>query len=303
MTRLALLTAAIAAMSASAIADELPPRVAAVGLDLFASSDADNTEVRKAALNVDWAYMDREDRRGLRLERAVFKPLGQDATEDLRVYYRFASRGGRWAWDGQAGTDGETLLGAFSIHDARRFRQEYFLEREIVETPQGVSRGLYYTFGGGALDLPIDARNTVTLVGGLQDFTGRNLRTHIRANYVHVLQPDWGLSAQLRTRYFHSTQPGEYDYFSPRDFVQISPTLQLRRRDAGWRYLLAGSLGAQRQTRGKWRPARAFNAQLSSPPSRQGWSLEGAFAYSNTPVGAGATYDYRQATLGLHRVF
>lgn len=29
-----------------------------------------------------------------------------------------------------------------------------------------------------------------------------NLRTHLRLNYIHVVKPEWGLSAQVRTRYF-----------------------------------------------------------------------------------------------------
>ncbi len=303
MTRLLLVGLALAAAATRAGADELPRPPAALGVDMFASSDAEHTDVWKVALNADWRHSGADDYQGLRLERAVFKPLGQPSEEDLRVYYRFADRAGGWTWNGQAGTDGDTLLGAASIHNDQPFRQEYFLERDIVETPQGLTRRLYYTFAGGALDMPIDARDTLTWVGALQDFTGRNLRTHVRVNYVHVLQPDWGLSAQLRVRYFHSTNPGEFDYFSPRDFVQVTPTLQLRRRIAGWRALLAAGAGAQRQTGGDWRAARTVTAQLSSPSSRRGWSLEGTFAYSNTPVGVGVTYDYRELTLGLRRAF
>lgn len=275
----------------------------AVGVDLFTSSDADHTEVSKLGLSFDWRRSGPEHYDGVRLEVARFRPLGQDPTKDVRVYYRFADKGRDWAWNGQVGTDGDTVLGAFNVHNAARFRQEYFLEREIVETPRSVERGIYYTFGGGALDLPIDDRNTFTVVGGVQDFTGRNVRLHLRANYVHVLQPEWGLSAQLRTRYFHSSVPGEFDYFSPRNFVQVVPTIQLRRRLGGWRYVLAAGLGGQRQTGMGWRPARAFNAQVTSPPIGAAWALDAAFAYSNTPVGAGYTYDYRQLSLGLRRSF
>lgn len=275
----------------------------AVGVDLFSSSDADDTEVQRYGVNLDWRYATPASYEGLRIERAVFRPVGRAGEKDLRVYYRFAEAGRDWAWNGQVGTDGETILGAVAIHSETRYRPEFFLEREVVETPQGLQRGVYYTFAGGALDLPIDDRNNATVVAAVQDFTGRNLRTHLRLNYVHTLQPRWGLTAQLRTRYFHSTHPGEFDYFSPRNFVQVTPTLQLRRRDGGWRYVVAAGLGAQRQTGGRWRQARALSAQVTSPPAASGWSFEGAFAYSNTPVGAGNTYDYRQLTLGLRRAF
>jgi hypothetical protein len=38
-----------------------------------------------------------------------------------------------------------------------------------------------------------------------------------------------------------------------------------------------------------------------SPPIGKVWSLDAAFAYSNTPVGAGYTYDYRQLNVGRRR--
>lgn len=275
----------------------------AITVDAFSSSDADKTEVARFGANADWLSDGPDRHRGVRIETARFSPLGQETTEDLRVYYRHADVAGDWTWKAQVGTDGDTVLGALNAHNNARWRQEYFLEREIIETPQGLAQGVYYTFAGAALDLPIDARNTVTAVGAVQAFTGRNERVHLRASYVHVLQPEWGLTAQLRSRWFHSSRPGEYDYFSPRNFVQVTPTLQLRRRMQGWRYVVAAGLGAQKQTGGKWRAARTVSAQLTSPPTRRGWAMDAAFAYSNTPVGAGYTYDYRQFSLGLTRAF
>ena len=303
MTRLGLCLGLALAAAAPAFAQPAEAPSRALGVDIFTSSDADDTDVSKVALSFDWRRVSPEIYQGLRIERATFQSGSQDRTEDLRAYYRFGDTNGEWTWNGQAGTDGHTLLGGFGLHNASRFRQEYFLEREIVETPVGVSREIYYTFAGGALDLPVNDHNNFTVVGGVQAFTGRNVRLHLRVNYVRVLQADWGLTAQLRTRYFHSSHPGEFDYFSPETFVQATPTLQLRRRVAGWRYVLAGGLGVQRQTGGPWRQANALSAQVTSPPVGDGWTLEGAIAYSNTPVGAGVSYDYRQFTLGLSRAF
>jgi hypothetical protein len=297
-----MVAAALAAVSSAHAQEALAPSQS-LSIDIFASSDADDTEVLRTGMNFDWSHTNPDRRRGLRLETVTFKPLGQDATRHRRAYYRFADQDSEWTWNGQAGTDGHAALGAFAIHNESRFRQEYFLEREIVETPTGVERGIYYTLAGGALDLPVNERASFTVLGAAQAFTGRNVRLHVRANYVHVLRDDWGLSAQVRTRYFHSSHPREFDYFSPRNFVQAIPTLQLRRRAAGWRYVVAGGLGAQRQTGAGWSQARALSAQITSPPVGDGWALEGAFSYSNTPVDAGGAYDYRQFTLGLHRTF
>ena len=275
----------------------------AAGLDVFASSDADQTQVQKFGANLDWRYAGPDEFQGLRLETARFRPLGQSTITDQRVYLRLADKGETWSWKGQVGTDGRTVLGSANLHNEARFRQEYFLEREILETPRGLREGVYYTFGGGALDLPINDRNNLTVVAGLQEFTGKNLRTHVRVNYVHLLKSDWGLTAQVRTRYFHSSTPGEYDYFSPRWYAEVTPVLQLRRRAAGWRYLVAGGIGVQRNAGSGWRSARYFNAQLTSPPVNHAWAVTGAFTYSDTPVAAGFTYDYQQATLGVTRVF
>lgn len=96
----------------------------------------------------------------------------------------------KWKWNASVGTDGDTVLGSAAIHDESRFRKEVFVERDIVETPEGVERGSYYTFAGAALDLPVDDSNVVTLVAGVQPFTGDNVRTHVRATYVHVVKPD-----------------------------------------------------------------------------------------------------------------
>lgn len=274
----------------------------AVGFDVFASSDADDTRVVKAGLNADWHYRGPDDYLGLRLETARFRPLGGATTQDQRFYLRFADRTGDWSWKGQVGTDGETVLGAASVHNQARFRQEYFIEREILETPRGLNEGLYYTFVGAALDLPVDDRNSLTAVVGLQDFTGDNVRTHLRLNYVHVLQPDWGLSAQVRTRYFHSSHPGEFDYYSPENYLEVLPVLQVRRYANGWRWVVAAGLGAQKQTGADWRSARYLNAQITSPPIRD-WAVTAALTYSNTPVASGYTYDYTQLNFGIVRAF
>ena len=303
MRRLSIALALALATGTAVVAAEPGSAPAAIGIDVFSSSDADDTSVTRWGADLDWRRTGPDTYEGLRLEVATFKPLGRAATSDTRAYYQHAGEGEEWAWSLKAGSDGHTALGAFSVHNKAHFRQEYFLEREIVETPQGLDQRLYYTFAGGALDLPMDERNSLTVLGAVQDFTGRNVRLHGRATFTHVLNGEWGLAAQLRGRYFHSTEPGEFDYFSPRDFAEVLPTLQLRRRLAGWRYVVAAGLGAQRQTGHGWGPAGALNAHVTSPATNNGWALSGNFAYSNTPVGAGFAYDYRQFTLALRRIF
>ena len=79
--------------------------------------------------------------------------------------------------------------------------------------------------------------------------------------------------------------------------------LQLRRfTNSGWRYVVAGGVGVQRDSDTHWRRSSYFNAQVTSAP-RRGWSGNGALLFSETPTTAGNSYNYAQLTLGLTRAF
>ncbi|MEQ8309583.1 MAG: hypothetical protein RIA72_02675 [Sphingopyxis sp.] len=293
---------AAAQASASGAGDDLPTQHHAIGVDVFASTDADDTDVIRVGVNLDPIYESPDDYFGLRVEKAWYRPLGLATAERERVFLRYANGSTDWKWNAQIGTDGDTVIGSASIHDESRYRKEFFVERDIVETPRGVEEGIYYTFVGAALDVPVDDRNSFTVMAGAQEFTGKNVRLHARANYVHVLKPEWGLSAQLRTRYFHSSKPREYDYYSPRWYVQALPVLQLRRYSGGWRYLVAGGVGAQRDAASDWRASYYAAAEVSSPASGRGWYFKAAALYNNIPQNSGA-YDYGQLTIGLTKAF
>ena len=293
------------AAAASGRAEDVEDRGAAshaVGTDLFFSTDADDTDVIRAAIDLDWSWEGPEEYRGIRLERVWFNPLGQGWRERERIYLRAADRLGGWKWNGRLGTDGTTLVGAAAIHNEAPHRQEYFVEREIVETPQGLARGLYSTFAGAALDVPADDRHLFTLVAGLQEYSGDNVRTHFRASYIHEARRDWGLTVQLRTRWFHNSVPREFDYYSPRWYAQLLPVAQVRRFSGGWQWLLAAGLGVQRDSATGWRRSSHVDARVTSPATRD-WAFSAALLYSETPTVSGFSYDYLQLTLGVRRAF
>lgn len=273
-----------------------------VSTDIFASTDADSTDVYRAGVNLDLDYKGEEQLLGVRYEQAWYKPLGQRTRARERGFLRYADKSKDWAWSTQIGTDGHTVLGSASLHDTAKFRKEFFIERDIVETARGVDEGIYFTFVGAALDLPIDQDNGLTLVGGIQEFTGKNVRYHARGTFTHSIKSDWGLSVQLRTRYYHSTHPREFDYYSPSYYLQVLPVVQMRRYSAGWRYMLAAGLGGQRDAVTEWTQSRFATAEATSPTNRQGWFLKAAAQYSNTPLRTGI-YDYGQLTLSLGRRF
>ena len=290
---------AAAPASAQSVEGQTEQRApAAATLDVFASTDADDTEVVRTGVNLDWFHAGDDKHRGVRLEKAWFTPLGQNTTGFERVYLRYADKSADKAWAAQVGTDSHTVLGSANFAIGQKWRKEVFVERDILETPRGVTEGIYYTFVGAALDMPLSRRDTLVLVTGVQEFTGDNERLHLRATYVHVVKEDWGLTAQLRGRYFRSTEPGEFDYFSPRAYAEALPIIQMRRFSNGWRFLVAGGYGAQRTTGEDWRSARYANVQASSPVDRP-FQFKASLLYSNTPVGNGAVYDYLQGSLAL----
>lgn len=294
---------ALAAWPAAAAqpGDDAPAR--AIGADVTFSTDADGTDVLKLGTNLDWRYRGPDDYFGLRLERVAYRPSGQGRTVDGRVYVRAADTLGAWTYHATVGTDFDTILGSASLHDSAAWRKEVFVERDKVETPLGVSRPIYATFAGATIDVPLARGTQLTLLAGAQEFTGRNIRAHARANLIQVLKEDWGLSAQLRSRYFRNSVPDEYDYFSPRWHAEILPVLQVRRFIGGWQYVAAGGWGAQRDSRSAWRQSRYLNLRLRSPASRRGWIISGDATYSNTPITRSDTYDYVSASLSLTRAF
>jgi hypothetical protein len=296
MIRLVPLIAALLAAPADAT-------TRALGADFFYSSDAEDTQVLKTGIHFDLRHAGSDKYLGVRFERARFAPLGQDGKTMERAYVRAANNIGGWKWNANVGTDGHTILGSAAIHDESRFRKEFFVEREIVETPLGLANGLYYSFAGAAIDLPADDRNTFTAFAGIQDFTGRNVRYHLRGNYVHVLKPEWGLSAQLRARYFASSYPHEFDYYSPRWYAEVLPVIQMRRFVGGWQLLGAAGYGAQRDSDSRWRSSRYLDARLTSPSFQTNWALNGNIVYTSTPVATGNNYGYFQVNMGLVKAF
>lgn len=306
MTRALLLLTAGAALHAAtpAFAQNAGTDVSrpAVSVDFFVSTDADKSETYRAGITVDLHHLDPDRHWGVRYEKARYRPLGNKATDRDREYLVYADRNRDWAWSTQIGTDGHTVIGAASIHNDKPLRQEYFVERDLVDTAGGLRKGIYYTFFGAAFDLPADSRNSFSLVAGAQEFTGDNVRLHLRGTYTHVVKPEWGLSAQLRGRYFYSTVPGEYDYYSPRWFAQVLPTIQLRRYSGGWRYMVSGGFGVQRDANSGWGPSRSVAAEVTSPSFGRDWYVKASAQYTNTPLATGI-YDYAQFSLALTRRF
>jgi hypothetical protein len=302
---LALALAAASPAAAQEAASSAAQSGPGTGVEFFYSSDSDGTEVVRGALNFDLRHTGENAYLGISLEKAWYDPASAALESRERIFARAAGTAADWQWRARIGTDGDNVIGSISVNDTSRFRKEAFVERDIIETRQGLAQGLYSTFAGAAVDLPADNRNIFTALAGVQEFTGENLRLHLRGSYIHVVKPDWGLSVQLRGRYFSNSEPREFDYYSPRWFAEVLPVAQVRRFVGGWELVGAAGLGVQRDSDSDWRQSRFVHARFRSP-ERAGWSANGAFTYTNTPSLTGTAssgYSYVQFTFGLSASF
>jgi hypothetical protein len=295
-----LMLCAGAASQAQTAADAPREGGPAAGVELFASTDSDETSVVKLLGRALLTERGPDTFAGVALEQAWFTPQGEETRRDRRIFVDLADgAGAKWLWRARLGTDGHTWLGSANLRSSD-WSKEFFLEREIVETPRGVDEGIYYTFGGASFDLPASSRDTFNVMAGVQEFTGKNVRLHLRGSYVHVMKPELGLSVQLRGRVFRSTQPGEFDYYSPKTFVQLLPVVQMRRFDSsGWMYLGALGFGAQHATNSGWQSARLADFRVESPRSANGFRAFAQVQYSNSSLSGAGDYHYIMTRAGI----
>ena len=272
----------------------------AAGIEVWASTDTESNDVLKVLGRALWDFEGKEKYVGIAAEHVWFSPSNGESRQDDRFYLDVADHlGTNWRWKARLGTDGDTLLGNAEFRRAD-WSRTFFFEREIVETDQGLAQKIYYTFAGASMDIPIDPANTLAVTTGVQEFSGKNERLHLRGRFSHVVKAEPGLSAQLDARYYHSTEPGEFDYFSPRDFIRILPLVQIRRFDnAGWMYLAVGGIGAQHSTGGNWQSARYAQLRLESPQSSHKLDVFLEITYSNDTISAGPNYDYLASRSGV----
>ncbi len=308
MSRALIIAALLFATPAFAAADEDKGPTQAAGFDIFGSSDADNFHVVKTGFSYFPQYENTQSYLGARFEHFIFSSDTRGSGHAERGFVNFASSTGDWNWGGTAGTDGRTALGSvnaftYGLFDQPNIRQEYFVNRDLVETPRGFGQGLYFTFFGGSYDIPLDERNTVTALVGAQTFSGKNYRLHLRSNYIYVVEPDWGLSVQLRGKYFWDSLPREFDYFSPRWYMEAIPTVQLRRFYERWQFLVAAGYGARRNNGAPWQGAGLAQVSIISPRFGSNWVIDASFLYSNQPIVESNAYTYEQATISLIRRF
>lgn len=287
------------ATTSAAAAEEASATRQAIRTEAWIGSDADGNETQKYAIGWDFQHRDIEHWKGAKVEHARFSGDGWSESEQ-RLYLSGAGDLGQWRWDADVGSNGDDLLGNFSIHSQDARRKEFFVERDVLETREGTERGLVQTFAGAAIDLPMGERWSASALVGAQDFgSGDNLRTHLRGNLVYAVAPKQGISAQLRTRYYRNSEPFEGGYYSPPWYGEALGVLAWRRYVGGYQWTARAGWGRQRNSEEGWKRARMVEFGLETPRWKNAWLRLDA-GYTDTPVltdtGTGS-YAYRYLRL------
>lgn len=277
----------------------------AFGTEVSASTDADGTQVTKVMGRALMHFFNPTEYVGVAVEHAWYSPGQGGGTKEMtRAYVDAAGDlAPGWHWQARIGTDGHTVIGNGEVR-REDWSTSLFIERDLVETRQGVDQRLTYTFAGVSHDIISSDRNVVSLTAGVQAFSGSNTRLHLRGSFVHVLDERHGLSVQLRARYYHSSHPGEFDYYSPRDYLRVLPVLQMRRfTESGWMLLGAGGFGATKSTAARWTQARYAELRVESPRHSRRMDVFGQLQYVNDSIVAGPNYDALIGRFGVTFAF
>jgi hypothetical protein len=274
----------------------------AFGIEASASTDSSATDVVRLGYLALLDYVDPFEYLGVTIEGVWIKPTENGTDFSKRIYIEVANNLGEWDYDARVGTDGYTIVGYASINN-EDWSQRYFIDRDIVETFDGVDLAIYYTELGAELRSYLDSRNTLNYGVGLIEYVGKNTTYYAEAGYTHKFPGKLGLNAQLQMRYEHSTFPNEFDYYAPKNRVEIMPILALTRYSENWSYSFEAGYGLQRDSESAWQDLRYAQLWLSSPDVDSGISFEGSITYSNTSLQSGPNFDYVGGNIGLLAAF
>lgn len=146
-----------------------------------------------------------------------------------------------------AGGDLLTTDSTYGFKLGGHTQAEIMLNRDRVETENGLNHGTFYTMPGVSLEQQLVERFSVIATAGDMIFSDGNNRPIFRVRAIYDLWPDYGLTAQIRYRQFHDTNTSvANNYFNPDRYNETMVAMGMRQRINGW--MLAGTAGIGRQT-------------------------------------------------------
>ena len=169
---------------------------------------------------------------------------------------------------------------------------------DLVETRPATENATAYTFGAVSVEQQLGTRFTAIGLAGAQRFTDGNKRVHLRGRLIWMLVPEQGLSAQLRWRQYHSSQPDAGGaYFNPERYREWQGGLSIRKRYAGW--VWSGTLAAGREEidRGVQQTTKLADVRAEGPMGKR--ARLAVHASYNRSAGFGTAEDYWYRTAGV----
>lgn len=187
-----------------------------------------------------------------------------------------------------------TLDGNYRAPLAKDTAVEFFINRDWVETAEGLNQGIHFTYAGGSLEQGIGSH--VTLVGllGHQRFSDDNYRNHGRVRLIVQPNLDLGLTLQARYRVYTSkSEDVGGAYFNPKQYDESLLMVGWRQRISGWMAHLTAGAGRQRVADDPSTPARLLEINLHSPPHRSySFRMRGGVNQSASFNGPNYRYNY-----------
>lgn len=101
-------------------------------------------------------------------------------------------------------------------------------ERDVVDSINGIEKGLTYNSLALVLDHQFTPRFSVGAVAGATYFSDHNTRPFLRTRWNFELISNSGLNVFVKTRHYYDTDPGLGDYYSPRWLGEVSGGLSWR---------------------------------------------------------------------------
>lgn len=179
---------------------------------------------------------------------------------------------------------------------ASHTRAELMLNRDRVETLQGLMQGTHYTMAGADLEQQFTERISGVLMGGVQSFSDGNNRPFIKLRGVYDVIPDYGVTLQLRYRQYHDTDTAEATtYFNPDRYREGMVLLGIRHRYDGWLMTGTAGLGRQWVNSDPSTATKLIEGGVTSPSVHKVF-LQARIGYNQSAGYQGPDYSYRYAS-------
>ncbi len=170
---------------------------------------------------------------------------------------------------------------------------ELFVNRDWVETPAALDKGVNFTLGGAAIDHMLTSKITLVGLAGLQNFSDDNFRNHGRVKLIYQPNLDLGLTLQARYRAYTSSSSNVGGaYFNPAQYDETMLALGWRQRINGWMASMTAGAGQQKIASDPVSPTMLLELGLLSPVKNRSYSFRLRAAVTQNAAFNGPDYRY-----------